>query len=334
MLRSTKERARGNWRNILVSLGVPSPILNGKHQPCPFCGGKDRFRFTDYQGSGGFICNQCGNGNGFDFLMKLRGYDFKTAATEVDGVIGSCAPAQKRGRSEDEKRRAMQRVWDLGRPVTATDVAGRYLRGRCGVVEFSSHLRFVPRLRCASEDAEFPALIAKVTTSDGRPTNIHRTYLSNQGGKAALEEPRRLMPGPIEKGSAVRLIMPGANVLGIAEGIETALSAAALFNVPCWAALNAQLLKSWVPPAGITDVVIFADNDESFTGHEAGYALARRLSSEGLRAVVRMPEQTGWDWNDVHREQLVAAAEIQFPVLDNLHSLSDACQGLINGDCH
>ena len=35
-----------------------------------------------------------------------------------------------------------------------------------------------------------------------------------------------------------------ADTLGIAEGMETALSAAALFGPPCWAALNATLLQA------------------------------------------------------------------------------------------
>ena len=55
------ERARGKWPSILIELGVPPAILDKRNHPCPFCGGKDRFRFTDLEGEGWFYCNQCGD---------------------------------------------------------------------------------------------------------------------------------------------------------------------------------------------------------------------------------------------------------------------------------
>jgi putative DNA primase/helicase len=55
------------------------------------------------------------------------------------------------------------------------------------------------------------------------------------------EKSRKMMPGSVPKGSAVRLtpVVPGGT-LGIAEGIETALSVSILFNMPCWAAIGAS----------------------------------------------------------------------------------------------
>jgi DNA repair protein RadD len=35
---NTRDRARGMWRSILPALGISTRLLNGKHQPCPFCG--------------------------------------------------------------------------------------------------------------------------------------------------------------------------------------------------------------------------------------------------------------------------------------------------------
>ncbi len=52
--------ARGHWAKILPALGVN--ILKNRHQPCPVCGGKDRFRFDDQEGRGTWFCNQCGAG--------------------------------------------------------------------------------------------------------------------------------------------------------------------------------------------------------------------------------------------------------------------------------
>lgn len=294
------ERARGHWRGILAALAVSPTLIDGKHHGCPICGqGKDCFRFADYDGTGGYICSRCGNGSGFDLLMAVKGWDFKTAAREVEGIIGSCEPDRRRPeRSEEDKRAAMTRLWRSGRAVTVTDPVGRYLAARCGVGEAPQALRYVESLHYAGSDERYPSMIAKLSAPDGSPNNIHRTYLTETGTKAPVDAPRRMMPGTIAKGACVRL-SPAADVLGIAEGIETALSAAKLFEVPCWAALNSELLKAWHPPAGVSKVIIFGDNDENFTGQAAAYALAKRLSAESISAEIKIPDAIGEDWNDV-----------------------------------
>ena len=43
-----KAAATGRWVEILTSLGgVAAKLLDGRHHPCPKCGGKDRFRMID-----------------------------------------------------------------------------------------------------------------------------------------------------------------------------------------------------------------------------------------------------------------------------------------------
>lgn len=85
----TSDLARGRWPQILRALGVPAKVLNGRNQPCVFCGGKDRARFTDAYDRGVYFCNQCGTYSGFKFLMKLRGWTFKQTADVIDRVLGT-----------------------------------------------------------------------------------------------------------------------------------------------------------------------------------------------------------------------------------------------------
>ncbi|HEU4982060.1 MAG TPA: toprim domain-containing protein, partial [Acidobacteriaceae bacterium] len=66
--------------------------------------------------------------------------------------------------------------------------------------------------------------------------------------------------------------------------------------VPVWSALNTSLLAAWMPPAGVTRVLIFADHDANWAGHAAAYALAHRLALKGVACEVRMPPPG--DWND------------------------------------
>src|SRR5690606_29343462 len=76
-------QATGRWPAILAALGVDERILSRKHSPCPVCGGRDRFRFTDYQQRGMWICNQCGTGDGFDLLQRIHGWSFSEAAEQI-----------------------------------------------------------------------------------------------------------------------------------------------------------------------------------------------------------------------------------------------------------
>ena len=131
--------------------------------------------------------------------------------------------AIKQVRSDRDQRRVMNRVWCEARPVETGDPVARYLLARTGLVSFPACIRTAARLCYNADVTSFhPAMVAMVTGADGKPVNIHRTYLTLAGTKAPLEEPRRLMPGKVPHGSAIRLT-EHSGVLGIAEGIETAL---------------------------------------------------------------------------------------------------------------
>lgn len=86
------ELANGHWPSILgVLAGLSSTQLSDKHQPCPLCGGKDRYRFDDQDGNGSWYCNKCGGrdqsggaGSGMDMLMRRTGWSFAEAAQRIE----------------------------------------------------------------------------------------------------------------------------------------------------------------------------------------------------------------------------------------------------------
>ena len=90
------EIAQGQWPSILGALaGLSADQLTDKHQPCPLCGGTDRYRFDDQDGNGSWFCNKCGGknhtggaGNGMDMLMRKNNWDFKTAASAIENFLG------------------------------------------------------------------------------------------------------------------------------------------------------------------------------------------------------------------------------------------------------
>jgi hypothetical protein len=55
--RRTSSFSNSRPHEILPQFGIPDTALNGKHKPCPSCGGEDRFRFTDRHGDGDYFCS-------------------------------------------------------------------------------------------------------------------------------------------------------------------------------------------------------------------------------------------------------------------------------------
>ena len=74
-------QAVGKWDYIFHSLGIE--VGNGKHCPCPICGGKDRFRFDNQNGRGTYICNQCGSGDGLELIKHYYHCDAKESSIKV-----------------------------------------------------------------------------------------------------------------------------------------------------------------------------------------------------------------------------------------------------------
>lgn len=302
-MQALRDRARGRWPDILALLGVPPDKLQNRHMPCPICGGRDRYRFDNKNGDGTFYCSGCGAGDGFQLLQKLHGWDFAAVAKQIEGVIGEAQVIQPDPkRDQAQARQALRRFWRACQPVGKSGPVNDYLLGR-GLSTVPSGLYWHPRATYTEVDQPtryFTAMVALIQDKDGNSVSVHRTFLQD-GHKAPVAHPKKIMsPIGTVTGAAVRLF-PALHSLGIAEGIETAIAAYELFRVPVWAALTAHGLETFDPPDVIKHVTVFGDNDESFTGQAAAYALAKRLSLRGVSVEVKVPPKG--DWLDFRRNQ-------------------------------
>lgn len=301
----TVHAAKGKWRGILMQLGVPSEFLVNRLGPCPFCGGKDRFRFDDKNGEGTFFCNQCGPGKGTEFAVRYTGRSVGEVWSQIDGIVGNVKvdAAPRRELSDADRRNMLLEAWAASRPVEPGDLVHTYLTTR-GVEEliYPKALRFHPAMR-DGEGGIRPCMIAMVGVPGEKLfATMHRTFLRPDGkGKAEMASPRKLMPGDLPDGACVALSDYRGGPLGIAEGIETAMSASALWGLPVWASINARMMEKWSPPAGCEEVAIFGDNDPKFGGQSAAYRLAHRLAVKGIHVTVHIPDLPGEDWNDVYQ---------------------------------
>jgi putative DNA primase/helicase len=298
-----RDQARNRWPNILATLGIADTFLRNKHGPCPICGGKNRYRFDDKDGAGTWFCNQCRAGDGVDLLMRKFGWTFTEAAERVRAVLPDAIETKPKPEISPERARQLKReIWAGGLSLDhpGAGEARAYLASRGLVGICSPALRYIPSTRVSDHPRKMflPALLALVVGPDGKPVNVHRTYLE-AGKKADMPEPRRMMPGPLPNGSAIRL-QPHDGRLGVAEGIETALAATRDFGVPCWSLVNTSLLAGFKLPDEVDHLEIFGDNDAKFGGQAAAYALAHRAATHPRQPAVNVhiPETIGADWAD------------------------------------
>ena len=296
---NTVERAHGRWREILPQLGIGSEFLVNKHGPCPLCGGKDRFRFDDKEGTGSYYCNGCGAGIGIIMIRKKNGWDHATACAEVDKIIGDNPvdppPAAPPTNSSGGRRAKIERVIAEANDAGVVDsyIAARglsvvpaVLRGHRSLAYYDDNGQFIGR---------FAAMVAPVTGPNGALQLVHRTYLADLPKKKKIMRPIDTI-----RGGAVRLFAV-VDDIGVAEGIETAIACTELFEVPTWAAISANGIEAFEPPAGVKRVHIFGDNDPNFVGQKAAFVLAHRLV-RNLEVEVSIPPELGTDWLDVLNE--------------------------------
>jgi putative DNA primase/helicase len=350
MLPNAEDLAYGRWPEILAAAGLDSAFLTGRPGPCPFCAGKDRYQFQNRNG-GRYICRSCTEAkyrSGFDLLMRHMGYStFREAADHVRGYF-NVSPGESAERRVERSALAlvratdewtpervsrnlarMQAIWDQSVPVTPDDPVDLYLRRRVpGLQVVPPEIRFHPELPYWDPPATlngrpslrgyYPAMVVRGFDTEDRFVQVHKTFLTSDGHKADVPNAKKTDVGVGSNSFALRLGSPCGDSIGVAEGIETALSAMVLRpGTVVWPCHSSTILSNFMVPTSLKGqvrrVIIFRDNDEAKVvrkgtpgspivfrraGQEAGSALADRLRKVGIRSLMIQPAKVGTDMND------------------------------------
>ena len=204
---------------------------------------------------------------------------------------GAIEPTMDTGHAAKPSAAAL-RIWRDAQPLL-TSPAKAYLESR-GILAASSALRFHPRTPLGPKGRTrfLPAMISAVSLDEG-PIAIHRTFLSGNA-KAEFDKPKRALGALGE--AAVRLFAPVSGKLGLAEGIESAMSAYALTGIPVWATLGNERFGLVSVPESVTELHLFVDHDAG--GELAASRGLAAYAHDGRSIHVRKPSLNDTDWND------------------------------------
>jgi putative DNA primase/helicase len=301
----TSEAAKGRWSEIFEYYGLP-PVTGKNHfkGECPVCGARGKYRVDDRDGSGSWIC-VCGSGDGMSLLVKTQGKSFSAISTEVDQIIGNDYRHEKipvHSSAARLRQRTISKFAKLA-PLRGTAGAG-YLQHR-GITRLPADaIRFCDKQRHAGK--VYQALYALATDDKGELCYLHRTLLEGEHkaplGESAKRQKSMQEENYLEYARSVAIRMfPVSSTLGIAEGIETALSCYQIYGVNTWAVMNSNFMKKFRAPAGVKHLVVFADMDRhSATGQAAAFECAHAnllAKNDLLKVSVRWPDNG--DFNDM-----------------------------------
>lgn len=266
------------------------------------------FDWQDYEdGEHRLTCTACGRGK-HDKTLGLK--------VRSDGAVAHCfrcgyvesfrlkrsvirrQPCIKPQRQNEPKRTTLsdwgRSLWESTLELSGAAVA--YLEHRrCIVPPVYGDLRWHPALKHPSGyvGAALVALITDIHTNQA--LSLHRTWITATG-KADVNQTRLLLANHAIENGAIKL-WPAEDVghtLGIAEGVETALSLAHCVQ-PVWSCIDAGHLGKFPLIAGITQLGIAQDQDPA--GQKAATATAQRWTDDGRIVWVSQQQQ-----NDVNDE--------------------------------
>jgi len=189
-----------------------------------------------------------------------------------------------------------RQLWAECGPISGT--AASYLQARrCAIPPADGDLRWHPALKHPSGHVG-PALVGLITHAGScEPLSLHRTWITPTG-KARVQPAKLMLKGHQTRDGVIRLWPDEAVTygLGIAEGIETTLTLAHVFQ-PAWCVLDAGHLAKFSPLPGIESLTIAADADQ--VGIQAARACAAAWVAAGKEVFIRAAE--AGDLNDTAR---------------------------------
>ncbi|WP_318389683.1 primase-helicase zinc-binding domain-containing protein [Enterobacter sp.] len=298
----TIKQACGHWPRILPALGVK--VIKNRHQACPVCGGKDRFRFDDQEGRGTWLCSQCGAGDGLKLVEKVFNVKPSEAARKVNTVTGSLPPVAP------ELTAATEAEHDAGRKAAAMLAAKLMEKTRPATGNAYLTNKGFPAHECLTLTTTHKTggvtycagdLAVPLYDDKGALVNVQLIRLVGDQGI------KRTLKGGQVKGAChtIEGKKQAGKRLWIAEGYATALTVHHLTGETVMVALSSVNLLSLASLARqkhpACQIVLAADRDLNGEGQTKAAGAAQACDG-----IVALPPVFG-DWNDAFTQRGEAA---------------------------
>jgi putative DNA primase/helicase len=238
--------------------------------------------------------------------------EWRPGAAPPRSTIPPARPGLSPQRDDADRERIdrAMTIWKEGTSPRGTSVEVYLLHRRLLLQECvlkADALRFHPACPFRLDDGttvRLPAMLSLMRDiRTNEPRAIHRTALHEAGrGKselAGLGNAKKML-GP-SKNAVIKLAADDAVVdgLGIAEGIETALTLLCADWSPVWACGAAGAIERFPVLPGIECLTIFADADRP--GMAAAEKCQEHWNAAGLECRILAAPDNGSDWNDTLR---------------------------------
>lgn len=270
---------------------------------CPFHPDKSP-SFTIFADDRRWHCFGCGaTGDVLDFVRRAYNAKLREAITMLDsGVLAELEQERRPEKPKADTRAAANRIVSQSSPVGGTPAEG-YLRSRGITMPLPHTLRFArlppPRhsgVLTANGPGHLPALVAIVTNPAGELVGLQRTYLTENGRKAATADPKGTVKFSLGHvaGGAIQLGPAAASIL-VTEGLEDGLTLAQALGRTVWVAAGTSMLPRMIMPDVVRSVVIGADNDPA--GEKAARLAAAAFVATGRAVRIIKPAAPAKDFN-------------------------------------
>lgn len=276
---------------------------------CPFHADRTP-SFTIYADDRRAHCFGCGwSGDVLDFVQQAYGVKLLAAIEMLDGgALRELEQQRAPAKPKADMRRVAQRIVNGSVAIEGTPAAV-YLRSRGITMDLPDTLRFArlapPKIEgngvlAANGPGLLPALVAIVTDAGGHLVGLQRTYLTEDGRKAAViatdtdRKPKVKYSLGNVIGGSIQLGPPAASML-VTEGLEDGLTLAQALGRSVWVAAGTSMMPQMAFAPVTRAVVIGADGDNA--GAAAAAKAAEAFDAAGLATRIMRPTPGYKDFN-------------------------------------
>ncbi len=255
-------------------------------------------------------CFGCGwTGDVLDFVKSAYNVRMREAIGMLDGgALAELEQQRAPAKPKADMRPVAQRIINESVPIEGTPAAV-YLRSRGITIDLPHTLRFArlapPIIEgngvlAANGPGLLPTLVAIITDAAGALVGLQRTYLTEDGRKAAVKatdadrKPKVKYSLGNVVGGSIQLGPPSASIL-VCEGLEDGLTLAQGLGRSVWVAAGTSMLPAMIFPPTVRSVVIGADGNAP--GEAAALKAAESYTASGLSVRIMRPTAPFVDFN-------------------------------------